>query len=114
MTGTGTSAGRVLVAGIGNVFFGDDGFGPAVVEHVDRSWLPERVDVADYGISGVHLAYDLLDGRHGWLVMVDAVPLGEPPGTLSVLEVDDVAAYGDRLDAGRPPATKSSEQRRRP
>jgi hydrogenase maturation protease len=45
------------------------------------------VDVADYGIRGVHLAFDLLDGRHDALLLVDAVPLDAPPGTLAVLEV---------------------------
>jgi hydrogenase maturation protease len=52
------------------------------------------VDVADYGISGVHLAYELLDGRYDTLILIDAVPAGEPPGTVSVLEA--------RPDAGRP------------
>ncbi|MCO5973000.1 hydrogenase maturation protease [Actinoallomurus soli] len=80
--------GRVLVAGIGNIFLGDDGFGIEVVRRVDASALPSTVDVADYGIRGVHLAYDLLDGRHETLIMVDAVPLDGPPGTLAVLEVD--------------------------
>jgi hydrogenase maturation protease len=93
--------GRVLVAGVGNVFLGDDGFGVAVVQRLlaaasqravdgalEGETLPEHVDVADYGIRGVHLAYDLLDGRHDALVLVDALPLGEPPGTLAVLEVD--------------------------
>jgi len=80
--------GRVLVAGIGNVFLGDDGFGVEVVRRIDPATLPDGVDVADYGIRGVHLAYDLLDGRHRTVVMVDAVPLDEPPGTLAVLQVD--------------------------
>jgi hydrogenase maturation protease len=79
----------VLVAGVGNVFLGDDGFGVAVAQRLlSGRGLPDRVDVADYGIRGVHLAYDLLDGRHDVLVLVDALPLGEPPGTLAVLEVD--------------------------
>jgi hydrogenase maturation protease len=81
--------GRVLVAGVGNVFLGDDGFGVAVVQRLlEGPPLSERVDVADYGIRGVHLAYDLLDGRHEALVLVDALPLREPPGTLAVLAVD--------------------------
>ena len=92
------TASRVLVAGIGNVFLGDDGFGVEVVRRIDRASLPEGVDVADYGIRGVHLAYDLLDGRHTTVVMVDAVPLDEPPGTLAVLEVDPTAG-GAPLDA---------------
>ena len=50
------------------------------------------MDVVDYGIRGVHLAYDLLDGRHHTVVLVDAVPLDDPPGTLAVLEVDPTEA----------------------
>ena len=101
-------AGRVLVAGIGNVFLGDDGFGVEVVRRLDPARLPAGVDVADYGIRGVHLAFDLLDGRHDRLVLVDAVPLDEPPGTLAVLDVpldvplDDPA--GGPADALRTPA----------
>jgi hydrogenase maturation protease len=79
---------RVLVAGIGNVFLGDDGFGVEVVGRIDASALPSTVEVTDYGIRGVHLVYELLDGRHDTLIMVDAVPLDGPPGTLAVLEVD--------------------------
>jgi hydrogenase maturation protease len=83
---------RVLVAGIGNVFLGDDGFGVEVVGRLDAGSLPDSVDVADYGIRGVHLAYELLDGRYDTVILVDAVPTGEAPGTVSVLEVDPVAA----------------------
>jgi hydrogenase maturation protease len=87
MTTTGT--GRVLIAGVGNIFLGDDGFGVEVVRRLREMALPDRVDVADYGIRGVHLAYDLLDGRHEALLLVDALPLGdEPPGTLAVIDVD--------------------------
>lgn len=78
-------AGRVLVAGIGNLFASDDGFGPEVVR-----WMGERADgpvrVVDYGIRGMHLAYDLLDGYDA-LVLVDAMPLGDTPGDVTVLEV---------------------------
>jgi hydrogenase maturation protease len=81
---------RVLVAGIGNVFLGDDGFGPAVARHlVERGDLPEEVRVVDYGIRGLHLAYDLLYGVAA-LVLVDALPGDDAPGTISVLEVTDV------------------------
>ena len=78
---------NVLVAGIGNVLLGDDGFGVEVVRRLDATTLPDGVDVVDYGIRGVHLAYDLLDGAHDVLVLVDALPLPDPPGTLAVLEV---------------------------
>ncbi|MCW3818540.1 hydrogenase maturation protease [Micromonospora sp. DR5-3] len=80
--------GRVLVAGIGNIFLGDDAFGVEVVRRLRDVVLPPGVDVSDYGIRGMHLAYDLLDGRHDVLVLVDALPLDEPPGTLAVLQVD--------------------------
>ncbi len=90
---------RVLVAGIGNVFFGDDGFGPAVIGRLEGTELPEGIDLADYGIRGVHLAYELLEGRHRCLVLVDALPMGEPPGTLAVVEVEDAGAFPATLDA---------------
>ena len=89
---------RVLVAGIGNVFLGDDGFGVEVVRRLDASALPDGVDVEDYGIRGVHLAYDLLDGRWDTVVLVDAVPLDDAPGTLAVLEVDP-SGSGAAVDA---------------
>jgi hydrogenase maturation protease len=78
---------KVLVAGIGNIFLGDDGFGVEVVKHVDPNSLPEGTTVADFGIRGVHLAFELLDGYDS-LVLVDAMPLGEPPGTVVIFEPD--------------------------
>lgn len=78
---------RVLVAGIGNVFFGDDGFGVAVANRMAGGPSPEGVRIAEYGIRGVHLAYELLDG-YDTLVMIDAVPMGEAPGTLAVIQPD--------------------------
>lgn len=78
---------RVLVAGIGNIFLTDDGFGSEVVRALADVALPEHVDVVDFGIRGVHLAYQLLDGYDA-LVIVDAAQRGEEPGTLSLLEVD--------------------------
>jgi hydrogenase maturation protease len=74
----------LLVAGIGNVFLGDDGFGVAVAERLSRSDVPPGVHVEDYGIRGMDLAYALAD--YGVVVLVDAVPRGEPPGTLYVIE----------------------------
>ncbi|ONH27817.1 hypothetical protein BL253_21240 [Pseudofrankia asymbiotica] len=84
----GPAAPRVLVAGIGNVFLGDDAFGVQVVRRITPDLVPDGVDVADYGIRGVHLAYDLLDGPYATVVLVDAAPLGKAPGTVEVLEVD--------------------------
>lgn len=88
---------RVLVAGIGNVFFGDDGFGPAVLARLPADQLGSQVDACDYGIRGVHLAYQLLERRHRCLILVDAMPRGAPPGTLSVLEVDEPASFDDGI-----------------
>jgi hydrogenase maturation protease len=77
----------VLVAGIGNLFCGDDGFGPEVVRRIAAAGdLPPGVRVVDYGIRGMHLAYDLLDEYHA-LVIVDAVPGVAAPGSVSVLQV---------------------------
>jgi hydrogenase maturation protease len=75
---------RVLVAGIGNLFLGDDGFGCAVAAALAREPMPGGVEVADFGVRGMDLAYALRD--YDAAVLVDAGPLGEPPGTLSVLE----------------------------
>lgn len=82
---------RVLVAGIGNVFRGDDGFGSAVAKRLEQESFPDGVEVADYGIRGVHLAYQLLEG-YDLLVLIDAVPRGGPPGTVYVIEPDPVSA----------------------
>ncbi|MFP5068191.1 hydrogenase maturation protease [Pseudonocardia nantongensis] len=77
---------RVLVAGIGNVFLSDDGFGVEVAGRLAaRGGLPAGVEVADIGIRGVHLAYRLLDGYRG-LLLVDTVHRDGPPGTLYRLE----------------------------
>jgi hydrogenase maturation protease len=77
---------RVLVAGVGNIFLGDDGFGVEVVTRLARRPLPEHVRVLDIGIRGLHLAYELLSGVDQ-LILVDAAQRGEPPGTVSVLRV---------------------------
>jgi hydrogenase maturation protease len=75
----------VLVAGIGNIFLSDDGFGVEVANRLASQPMPAGVRVADFGIRGVHLAYELLEGYDG-LVLVDAVPMGETPGTVAVIE----------------------------
>src|SRR5215217_5658008 len=76
---------RVLVAGVGNIFLGDDGFGVEVVRRLARRELPEGVEVADFGIRGMDLAYALQDDYEG-VVFVDALPRGEKPGTIYLLE----------------------------
>ncbi len=76
---------RVLVAGVGNIFFGDDGFGVEVVRRLGAEGLPEWVKAVDFGIRGVHLAYELLEDYDA-VILVDATPRGEPPGTLYLIE----------------------------
>ncbi|MBX7223913.1 MAG: hydrogenase maturation protease [Blastocatellia bacterium] len=76
---------RILVAGIGNIFFGDDAFGVEVVQALYQRVLPEGVAVKDFGIRGFDLACALTDG-YETVILVDAVALGEPPGTLFVIE----------------------------
>jgi hydrogenase maturation protease len=112
---------RILVAGIGNIFLGDDGFGSEVVRHVAVQQDTPDVQVVDYGIGGMHLAYDLLEHWDA-LVLVDAIPSRGNPGALHVFEADheshsatatldahsmDPAAVFASLKAlgGRPPYT---------
>jgi hydrogenase maturation protease len=77
----------ILVAGIGNIFLGDDGFGVEVVRRLANLKMPEAVHVADFGIRGFDLAYALQDGYEN-TILVDACPHGEAPGTLYVIEPD--------------------------
>ena len=88
----------VLVAGVGNIFLTDDGFGSEAARHLARVALPEGVRVVDYGIRGMHLAYDLLDG-YDVLVVLDAAPRGGSPGDLVVLEVGPADLGTGELDA---------------
>jgi hydrogenase maturation protease len=76
---------QVLVAGIGNVFMADDGFGVEVAARLARREQPPGVDVVDFGIRGMDLVFALGEG-YDVAVFVDAVPRGEPPGTLFVIE----------------------------
>ena len=76
---------RILVAGIGNIFLGDDAFGVEVVKRLAAKRLPPGVDVVDFGIRGLDLTYALLDGYDA-VILVDAVPRGQTPGTLYVIE----------------------------
>lgn len=96
------STGRTLIAGVGNIFLGDDGFGPEVVRHLTSTIepAPGGARVVDYGIRGVHLAYDLLDGVDT-LILVDAVPSGgnDPPGSIRTLGISE-ADVGEGADAG--------------
>ena len=76
---------RVLVAGIGNVFLADDGFGVILADRLSRHQWPAGVQIADFGIRGMDLAYTLLDGWDA-AILLDAAPRGGAPGTLYVIE----------------------------
>lgn len=83
------------MAGIGNIFLGDDGFGVEVARRLAREELPSHVAVRDFGIRGLHLAYEMLDGGYGTTIFVDALPRGGAPGTVYLLEPEiDTAKTG--------------------
>jgi hydrogenase maturation protease len=85
--------GRLLIAGVGNVFLGDDGFGVEVAGRLAAAELPDWADVVDYGIRGMHLAYDLASGYDS-LILVDATAQGGAPGTVYLIEPDLGSAGG--------------------
>ncbi|MFJ9543199.1 hydrogenase maturation protease [Streptomyces sp. NPDC101225] len=89
---------RVLVAGVGNIFLADDSFGPEVIRLLERRPLPGEVRVRDFGIRGLDLAYELLDG-YDVAVLVDAAERGRRPGTLFLIE----AEVPDPARAAAPP-----------
>jgi hydrogenase maturation protease len=95
---------RILVAGIGNVFLGDDGFGVEVARQLEGRALPAGVDVIDFGIRGMDLAYALQDDYDA-VVFVDTAPRGEAPGTISViqpeLDQDEVVIDAHGMDPVR-------------
>jgi hydrogenase maturation protease len=84
---------RVLVAGVGNVFKGDDAFGVEVAQRLAQATLPAGVDVVDFGIRGIDLTYALLDDYDA-AVLVDITQRGEPPGTVYVIE-PEIEAHED-------------------
>jgi hydrogenase maturation protease len=83
--------GRALIACLGNIFLSDDGFGVEVAQRLAARDLPDGVRVTDYGIRGMHLAYDLAEG-YDTTILVDAVPRGGEPGTVYVIEPDTAPA----------------------
>lgn len=92
---------RILIAGIGNIFLGDDAFGCEVVSCLAQQTWPDNVRVVDFGIRGFDLAYAILEG-YDLTIFIDATPRGEAPGTvytiepdLSELEESDVEAIPD-------------------
>ncbi|MFE2729069.1 hydrogenase maturation protease [Kitasatospora sp. NPDC059327] len=94
------STGRVLVAGVGNIFLGDDGFGVETVRRLAAHPLPADVELVDIGVRGVHLAYQLLDG-YRTLVLVDATARGGEPGTVYLIEADAGPVESPVLDGHR-------------
>jgi hydrogenase maturation protease len=93
--------GRMLIAGVGNIFLGDDGFGVEVASRLATANLPGWVRVADYGISGMHLAYDLAEGYES-TILVDATPRGGEPGTVYVMELGVPSGAAAPTEPGAP------------
>lgn len=88
----------ILVAGVGNIFMGDDAFGVEVVQRLATKKLPEEVRIVDFGIRGLDLVYALQDGYES-TILVDACQKGQPAGTVYVIEpdlnvVEDISASG--------------------
>ncbi len=77
---------KVLVAGIGNIFMGDDGFGVEVAQRLARRPKAEQVTVVDFGIRGMELTYALLDDGYDAAILVDVSRQGGQAGTLYVLK----------------------------
>jgi hydrogenase maturation protease len=93
---------KILIAGIGNIFHGDDAFGVEVANRLLKRTLPADVRVVDFGIRGFDLAYALLDGNDV-TILVDATPRGGAPGSLYTLEIDPTSKSGlggPQLDMG--------------
>jgi hydrogenase maturation protease len=78
---------RILIAGIGNIFFGDDAFGCEVAQQLALRPLPEGVRVTDFGIRSYDLAYAIMD-NYDATILVDATPQGSAPGTVYLIEPD--------------------------
>lgn len=94
-------SGRVLIAGIGNIFFRDDGFGVEVARRLAAQPLPEGAQIMDAGIRGIHLAFELLEA-YDTVILVDVTPRGGKPGTIYVIEPETSAEH-IRLTATAPP-----------
>ncbi|MGH7539433.1 MAG: hydrogenase maturation protease [Gemmatimonadota bacterium] len=92
-------SGRTLVAGIGNVFFSDDGFGVEVAARLAQEPLRNGVRVVDTGIRARHLAFELLDGGYDTAILVDAVARGGAPGTVYLIEPEPDGDFGHDVAA---------------
>lgn len=90
---------RVLIAGIGNAWQRDDGFGSEVARRLEVQELPDGVAVVDFGTGGLDLAYQLMYGYDA-LLMIDVSRQGGAPGTLYVMEVDADDVAGGAVEDG--------------
>jgi hydrogenase maturation protease len=101
---------RVMIAGVGNIFMKDDGFGVEVVKRMMNKEFPEGVELRDFGTGGLKLAYDLMKG-YDCLILLDASRRGGNPGTLYVIEPNErefqsTIEEGDSIDPhGSDPVT---------
>lgn len=83
----------ILVAGVGNTFLRDDGFGCEVIKRLKGHDLPIGVAAVDYGTGGLDLAYEVMRG-YAALVLVDTSRQGDEPGTLYLMEPDEAEFAG--------------------
>lgn len=79
---------RILIAGIGNIFFGDDAFGCEVVKVLQKEGLPNNIKLVDFGIKTRDLAYELCK-NYDVVILIDAVNFGEKSGTISLIEIEE-------------------------
>lgn len=89
---------RVLLAGVGNIFFGDDGFGCEVVSRLSQRKLPGGVDLVDFGIRDLDLDYALRDG-YELVILIDIAARGGNPGSVYLIEPELPPAEGARATA---------------
>jgi hydrogenase maturation protease len=94
---------KTLVAGIGNIFMGDDAFGCEVASELRGGDLPPDVEVADFGIRGLDLGYALASGEYERAILIDAVARGGKPGTLYVIEPEVAPGAGPAVPHGMDP-----------
>lgn len=96
---------KILIAGFGNIFLSDDGFGPAVIRAIDPAGFPDNVRVRDFGTGGMHLALEMLEG-YETVIVVDAVGRDDAAGTVFAIEVseDPSIPHRDTVTASDPHA----------
>lgn len=87
---------RILIAGIGNIFLGDDAFGCHVAQRLAGESLPAGVEVYDFGIRGLDLTYALLDDDYQAVILIDAVARDGEPGELYVIEPEEADLHADQ------------------